>query len=656
VKTKIKILIILLLYTGTATSWGPIVYDNAAERICDRYDCACKDPVKNAVMIPENTFRDSPSHHCYNITPKYDQYIVDEWKTPVSNDCPAGERMDIWLSEAKEQYGCNMWRSIGIALHYYLDSKEFWNTVILTNKSCVRDYDTSIDEYIKYGGQEWETCNCGICTTREDYEGLLQEFIEKIKDIIQARHYDEPRVLVLANSIDEENAKSIETYLRLNNIQVDWTNAQGFRKKKIDELIVILGGHNSPEGIGPIVGSILTEEEAASIINNRISGKTFSKLNVWASNQKIIIYSGYDMNQTRQTVLENLEEIKHEAETMTITKTPECTKPSDCGTEYYGIPVCSMGVSTRMLYKPVCKNRKCTIKVVKASTERCAYNELCITGLGCTRKKSLTQREAVYRPNYTIKISPQSMVRFTNSNASADIIIGNYGEFRTLECQQSTTGESWDDTIDISINTTGKYNVSVTGWPSPKTVTYNYQIRCGNITSNFRNITFETTTGFTVTWVARPMQFVVEVEPQSILMDSCNDLKFVNITVKNLGVKNITCNYSTDYFSETGITILNPGNTVNWTDTYKYSQVTLVNVTNYSTYFNVNFTSSQWLNWTNITNSITWDVPHWANKSVGVYTGDCSITEYPIKVTCRDSDNLIGSKYGTIYLKYRDYT
>jgi hypothetical protein len=652
VKHIIIALLALITLSVDSPAWGTAVYEKAAEHVCGEYNCGCMNVMKEAVMLPETTFRDGPRHHCYNSTLRYGNQSIDFWKTPSSKDCPALESMEAWLNKSKGQTGCQFWRSIGIALHYFLDSKEFWNTVVEANKTCVREFEEMVDDYVKYGGGEWEACRCLACTTDDELKGMLAEYTEKIRLLVKSRHYSKPRVLILANTIDHGNAKGLETYLRLKGVDVKWTNASEFKAQRTDELIVILGGQNSPEGVGEIVSSILTEEEANNIITSRLTGKTHRKLDVWASMQTVIIYAGYEAEQTAETALDAREKIRGEALNILDKTSLECTKTEDCGSEYYGIPVCKEGVATRILYRPSCKNNKCVVKAVRASTQRCSYNAVCRTGIGCVRKRDLIQREAVDRMNYTARITPDRLTLFTDTNTSADIIIGNYGWRGRMNCQERSGGESWGDNINIRYNTTKRYVVNITGWPTPGTVVYRYEIRCGNETDDYFNSTFSATLNLTVTWIARPIQFVVSADPSEVLLESCNDSKYVNVTVRNLGVKNITCTASTESVTIRGVSVLAPGVTYNVSDRYRYFNWTVENITNYSKYFNMNITTEYRINWTVLVRNYTWNVPHWKTRSIMVNTGDCSITEYPIHVTCRDRDNLVATKKAVVGIRY----
>ena len=68
--------------------------------------------------------------------------------------------------------------------------------------------------------------------------------------------------------------------------------------KDYNKNIVILGGHNAPEGVGDIVSDLLTESEKRSLLASPKASKKFVKEDVWVTGQTVTIYAGYERAQT----------------------------------------------------------------------------------------------------------------------------------------------------------------------------------------------------------------------------------------------------------------------------------------------------------------------------------------------------------------------
>lgn len=119
-----------------------------------------------------------------------------------------------------------------------------------------------------------------------------------------------PRVILLANSIDYPLSSDINHLLRdrcgLNLIHVDGESFSGYRREKY---VFILGGQNSPENVGGIVGSLLTENERNYLKASKISSGVFTRKNIWSDDQVVKIFAGYDEYQTRRAHRENSDEI-----------------------------------------------------------------------------------------------------------------------------------------------------------------------------------------------------------------------------------------------------------------------------------------------------------------------------------------------------------
>lgn len=113
-----------------------------------------------------------------------------------------------------------------------------------------------------------------------------------------------PTIVVLANSIDSSNAQEFFDYLKNQGNNVIHSTAMDFDSYKNEKFVVILGGPDAPEGIGEFVKETLEENEQDAI---RESGakKIYTKTDVWANGQKIIVIAGSNRLQTKSAHLEN---------------------------------------------------------------------------------------------------------------------------------------------------------------------------------------------------------------------------------------------------------------------------------------------------------------------------------------------------------------
>lgn len=113
------------------------------------------------------------------------------------------------------------------------------------------------------------------------------------------------RVVVLANSIDGDGASEFYGFLGNNGMEVVVVDASNFSEHSWEKFIVILGGQNSPEGVGDIVGELLSDKEEQTLIVSSASRNMFVKPNVWRKGQVVRIFAGYGKEQTKASWREN---------------------------------------------------------------------------------------------------------------------------------------------------------------------------------------------------------------------------------------------------------------------------------------------------------------------------------------------------------------
>lgn len=114
-----------------------------------------------------------------------------------------------------------------------------------------------------------------------------------------------PELVVVANLVDQELNTAFIDFLRQerNTLLVQPSE---FEQYKFSSSIVILGGHNALEGTGNIVESVLTAHEKTHILNK---GDVLIKLNVWHTQQVVVIIAGPDREKTSAVCEENRETV-----------------------------------------------------------------------------------------------------------------------------------------------------------------------------------------------------------------------------------------------------------------------------------------------------------------------------------------------------------
>jgi hypothetical protein len=106
------------------------------------------------------------------------------------------------------------------------------------------------------------------------------------------------RVVVLANSIDSEKAADFYTYLGLHGLEPVKVDSKSFGIVKNSGHIVILGGQNSPEGVGEWVSKAISEKEREALLLPSAS-IAFVKKDVFANGQTVFVFAGHDSDDTR---------------------------------------------------------------------------------------------------------------------------------------------------------------------------------------------------------------------------------------------------------------------------------------------------------------------------------------------------------------------
>lgn len=117
-----------------------------------------------------------------------------------------------------------------------------------------------------------------------------------------------PRIVLLANDIDYENAQDFYGFLGNKGMEVIRVTASTFDANKQEKFIVILGGPDAYDGVGEIVKQVLSAEEQNQV-REKASRKMIVKTNVWRKGQVVHVIAGADRNQTKKGHEENRDKL-----------------------------------------------------------------------------------------------------------------------------------------------------------------------------------------------------------------------------------------------------------------------------------------------------------------------------------------------------------
>ncbi|MFQ5974839.1 MAG: hypothetical protein ACE5J5_00795 [Candidatus Hydrothermarchaeales archaeon] len=118
-----------------------------------------------------------------------------------------------------------------------------------------------------------------------------------------------PKMLLVANSIDYKLASGFIDYFENKDVTIIHVTAEQFNDPYKDynqyQTIVILGGHEAPEGIGEITDQLLDSDDK-QFLEEAGNRKMFDEGDRWGdTTQSVIIFAGSDRYQTKLAHEEN---------------------------------------------------------------------------------------------------------------------------------------------------------------------------------------------------------------------------------------------------------------------------------------------------------------------------------------------------------------
>lgn len=156
-------------------SWDWATHEYAARQICDYIGCGdCLPDMLNGSIAPDRDFRDFVNHHCYD--PLW-ECPEGDWVCPDQFDCPALEKSGEWLERSGQDSGCARFYDIGVASHYYLDSRVFWHRVSNEDESCHSRFESRVGDSVT---GNFSVTECGVTVSKAELDEHVAEFKNKL--------------------------------------------------------------------------------------------------------------------------------------------------------------------------------------------------------------------------------------------------------------------------------------------------------------------------------------------------------------------------------------------------------------------------------------------------------------------------------------------
>jgi hypothetical protein len=331
---------------GGSVGFCDSVYDVMGQE----YESKCRDALRAGVAIDPSTvsqeiFNDTRNHFDFSKCP-INKGTNKQW---ICGDGarPAYDMYLSWLEETKIAPDlCGRIRNFCVAAAYYADSESSLHNVKYVSNDCVKNIEDSIDRCMQNGVGDCSASQICKFSTRTASEVTYSSITEKsgpINDMgllnfqqtlgessstvnrvianltltgleLKGLPYKPKKgVVLLANSIDLGQASEFIQYLSSNGVNVIVSNASDFEGLKYNSRIIVLGGQNSPQGVGAVSAQILSENDESSLMNAQ-AGFMFVKDGSWSSGQKIVVIAGNELEDTRRVLSQErqqaLDEVK----------------------------------------------------------------------------------------------------------------------------------------------------------------------------------------------------------------------------------------------------------------------------------------------------------------------------------------------------------
>jgi len=153
-----------------------------AEQVCNNLNCPYPEDIINGSVVPDRDFKDFINHHYYNPNTCEESRYYD---CPKKFDNITLIKADEWLKKAQNLEGKEKWHAIGIATHYWTDSKVIWHQV--QNESydeCHSIFESKIGDKLKTDSREWKVSVCDQTVYYDDFDYWQSSLTTYIKQYI----------------------------------------------------------------------------------------------------------------------------------------------------------------------------------------------------------------------------------------------------------------------------------------------------------------------------------------------------------------------------------------------------------------------------------------------------------------------------------------
>jgi len=278
--------------------------------------------VMDPATVSYDVFNDTENHYDFSRCP------VDPTARPWI--CGDGSRpaYDValkWFTQAESASSlCSRIYDFCAGASYYADSESSLHSIRYA-ENCIKDIEDSADRSIAEGSLDWSASL--LCNFNNGQKGLgninyRQRIGESATSLnkaignvtfrgyaLKALPYTPKKgVIVLYNSIDLKAASALLEYLKAAGVNAVPSNSAEFEKLKYNVRIVIVGGQNSPEGVGQAAASVLSQEQKEALLVPS-AGYVFEKAGVWAQGQKVVILAGNEASDTERASTEYREKV-----------------------------------------------------------------------------------------------------------------------------------------------------------------------------------------------------------------------------------------------------------------------------------------------------------------------------------------------------------
>ena len=278
-------------------------------------------------LISDEVFHDETLHYDYSHCP-ITKGSVAQWICGNSGERPAIIEAEKWFTAAEAAPDlCTRIYDFCVGGSYFADSESELHQVRpeYYYGSCQKEIEDAADKLILNNLTSWsagETCSFRLSRETTPYRQRLAVASTNVDAALSYLYNrglgirDEPlhpknAVIILANSVDEALASGLYDFLKNSSVDVHFSTADEFEQLRYNPRIIILGGQNSPGGVGDIVSTILVREEKESLLAP--NAEVFlTKTDVWKSYQKVLIVAGNEKEDTEDAWTRNRDRILSE--------------------------------------------------------------------------------------------------------------------------------------------------------------------------------------------------------------------------------------------------------------------------------------------------------------------------------------------------------